>query len=167
MPNSEIAAVEPPRSILVGVELRDADYAVATAAACAYAGVLGAEVILAGVAPLAEPVLTNGAMDMAPPMVAPIAEQEAIDRVARQQLEEAAAGVPDGVACRTVLTWGPLGPALVDVAETEGADLITMPMRRAGPVGHLLHDGADRYVLHHSPVPVLIVPVAHDHPHAA
>lgn len=35
-----------------------------------------------------------------------------------------------------------------------GAELVIVAgMRRAGRTGHLLHDGADRYVLHHSTVP--------------
>lgn len=55
--------------------------------------------------------------------------------------------------------WGSTGPAIVDAARREATDLVVVPMRRATPVGHVLHDGADRYVLHHSDVPVLVVPV--------
>ena len=33
-------------------------------------------------------------------------------------------------------------------------------MLRGGELSHLLRDGEDLYVLHHSPVPVLVVPEA-------
>jgi hypothetical protein len=33
-------------------------------------------------------------------------------------------------------------------------------MRRESQVAHLFHDHADRYVLHHSDVPVLVVPTS-------
>jgi nucleotide-binding universal stress UspA family protein len=51
----------------------------------------------------------------------------------------------------------------VEVAREQRADLVVIPMRRAKELAHLLHDHADRYVLHHSDVPVLVVPTdGHD-----
>ncbi|HEX2085981.1 MAG TPA: universal stress protein [Solirubrobacteraceae bacterium] len=154
MPN-----IETPRSVLVAVELHDRDRGETVTTAAAYAAALGAELILAGVAPIAEPVLTNAAVALGPPSAPPVAEQQVIDRLARERLAELAAHVPDGVPARTVLNWGPLGPAIVATAEMEDAGLVVVPMRREGALGHLLHDGADRYVLHQSRVPVLVVPV--------
>lgn len=147
-----------PKSILVAVPLHDRD-GHALAVATAYAAALGAELILAGVAPIVQPAVNDAYMAFQPPSAPPLAEQQAIDRLARERLAEAAARVPDGIAARTVLNWGSVGTALVEAAEMEGAELIVVPMRHDGALGHLLHDGADRHVLHHSRVPVLVVPV--------
>ena len=160
MSTFDLPSIQPPRSILVGVELHEEDGAAAIATASAYASALGAELILAGVAPIAEPVLSDAVTGLGPPAVAPIAEQQMIDRLAREQLAEAAARIPEAIARRTVLNWGSAGPVLVETAEMESADLIVVPMRHAGALGHLLNDGTDRYVLHHSTVPVLVVPAA-------
>jgi nucleotide-binding universal stress UspA family protein len=46
----------------------------------------------------------------------------------------------------------------VSAVREEDADLIVLPMLRGHELSHLLRDGADRHVLHHSPVPVLVVP---------
>jgi nucleotide-binding universal stress UspA family protein len=40
------------------------------------------------------------------------------------------------------------------------ADLVVLSMRRGSELSHLLNDGTDRHVLHHSDVPVLVVPDA-------
>jgi nucleotide-binding universal stress UspA family protein len=66
--------------------------------------------------------------------------------------------VPDGLHCRTMLTWGPVGPTLVEAAREQNADLVVVPIRRESELAHLVHDHADRYVLHHSDVPVIVVP---------
>jgi nucleotide-binding universal stress UspA family protein len=103
----------PPRCIIVPVTFpRDAREVVGVAAA--FAGALGAELVLAGIAPLAPP---------EPQRYGP----EEIGPIARQREQH--------------------------------ADLIVVPMLREGELRHLLHDHADRHVLHHSDVPVLIVPV--------
>jgi nucleotide-binding universal stress UspA family protein len=162
MTSTDLPSIQPPRSILVGVVLHDEDSGAAIATASAYAAALGAELILAGVAPIAEPVRADVVTGLGPPALAPIAEQQTLDRLAREQLADAAARVPEHVASRTVLNWGPVGTVLVETAETESADLIVVPMRHAGALGHILNDGTDRYVLHHSSVPVLVVPAQHE-----
>ena len=54
----------------------------------------------------------------------------------------------------------PAGPAIIRAVDEVDADLVVVPMRRGGELSHLLHDGTDRHVLHHSRVPVLVVPTA-------
>jgi hypothetical protein len=66
------------------------------------------------------------------------------------------------VRARTLLTWRPVGAALVAAAGEEGADLVAVPIRREGELTHLFDDHADRYVLHHSAVLVLVVPTNPD-----
>jgi nucleotide-binding universal stress UspA family protein len=56
------------------------------------------------------------------------------------------------------MTWEPAGPGLVEAAQEAHAELIVVPMRRGSALGHALHDIADRHVLHHGGVPVLVVP---------
>ena len=148
-----------PRSVLVGVHLDERNDVATVETAAAYAEKLGAELVLAGVAPIAEPVLTDAYMALDGPSAPPLHQQQMIDRLARERLEEAASAVPEAVAARTVLNWGTPGLVLVETAAREGAELIVVPMRHEGALGHLLHDGDDRYVLHHSDVPVLVVPV--------
>jgi hypothetical protein len=115
-----------PRSLLVAVDLYDNSATAAiVAVAGALAAALGAEVILAGVAPLAP-----------------------IDALTHSQVTEAARSLPADVRHRTLLRWGEPGPVIVDAARQEAVDLIVVSMRPA-----------DRYVLHHSEVPVLAVPV--------
>jgi nucleotide-binding universal stress UspA family protein len=56
-----------------------------------------------------------------------------------------------------------VGSALVAAAREQDADLIVVPIHRESELAHIVHDHADRYVLHHSDVPVLVVPTgAHD-----
>ena len=85
--------------------------------------------------------------------------QAALDGRTLTGAAEQTSRLPDTVRHRTVLCWAPIGPAIVDAAAHEAADLVVVPMRRAGALGHLLHDGSDWYVLRHCAVPVLVVPV--------
>jgi hypothetical protein len=54
--------------------------------------------------------------------------------------------------------WGHTGAAVVDALEEGGYDLVVVPSRRKSALGQLVHDDAVREILHHSPVPVLVVP---------
>jgi nucleotide-binding universal stress UspA family protein len=146
----------PPRRILVPVD-DEAQGCPALAGAEALAAALGAELLLLGVNPL--PVTA----DTAPPSAVltsadPDVAQDAAERMTRERVAEAQQRVPSGVPSRAVFGWGPPGAAIIDVACEEQADLIVVPMTRGGALSHLLHDGADRHVLHESGVPVLVVP---------
>jgi Universal stress protein family len=121
-----------PRAVLVAVELNDISAAAATVAAAGLlADALGAEVILAGFAPLVQPV--------------------ASDAPATSLLTGTADCLPAGVVRRTMLRWGATGPAIVEAARQEQVDLVVVSTR----------SGADHYLVHHTEVPVLVVPAEH------
>jgi nucleotide-binding universal stress UspA family protein len=152
----EAESASTPRRILVPVD-GEARGCPALARAEALAGALGAELLLLGVNTVPLPA------DTVPPSAVltsadPDAEHDAMERMTRERVAEAQDRVPSGVHSRAVFGWGPAGAAIVDVAREEGADLIVVPMTRGGALSHLLHDGADRHVLHDSGVPVLVVP---------
>jgi nucleotide-binding universal stress UspA family protein len=147
-----------PVRILVAAVPHEDDRAVVDYAG-ALAGSLGAALILVAVAavmPVETPAMSGfEAIDLETQHE----EQALVDRMARERLGELASTLPPGVATEPVLTWGPLGPATVEAARDHGADLVVVAMRvRDHELGHVLHDHADRHVLHHCPVPVLVVP---------
>jgi nucleotide-binding universal stress UspA family protein len=78
------------------------------------------------------------------------AETEATLRTAAQQ-------VPDQVSLSTVLSREPVRHALIDQIEEGAHDLVVMGSRGRGAVRSVLLGSVSHYVLHHSPVPVLIV----------
>jgi nucleotide-binding universal stress UspA family protein len=120
---------------------------------------LGAELILVAIAPIV-PVRPTTTYASDPfDLEAAREQQEIVDRLAREQLDGLASTLAHGLPREAVLTWGPPGPATVDAAREHDADLVVVPMRaREHELGHVLHDRADRYVLHHCDVPVLVVP---------
>lgn len=146
-----------PRSIIVPVGLGpDSNQLVSLAAAVAVG--IHAELILAGIAPLAAlPRTTAQAGDLT--LLADDADQRLIDLLVRERLDEVSAGLPEGVQARTLLTWGSLPVALTAAAKEERAELIVVGMRRGHGISARLHEHADGYVLHHSTVPVLVVPI--------
>lgn len=130
----------------------ESDDAVERAAALAAA--LDGELLLLGVVPL--PAL--GPLVL-PPEPGGMQDRDAPeDRRAMQRLTRTQARVAAGVPSRTYLRWGPAGPAIVDAARQESADLVVLPREPGGAVAHVLHDAADRHVVQHSTVPVLVVP---------
>jgi nucleotide-binding universal stress UspA family protein len=78
------------------------------------------------------------------------AEAEAILRSAAQQ-------VPDQVSLSTVLSSETVRHALIHQLETGAHDLVVMGSRGRGAVRSVLLGSVSHYVLHHSPIPVLIV----------
>ena len=147
-----------PRRILVATRAQDDDRAVVRYAgelACS----LGAELIIVAVAGIV-PIGTTAVRAFAPFGVeAQLEEQDFVDRLARTHLDELASTLPAGVSSESVLTWGAPGQATVQAAHEHDADLVVVPMRsRVHDLAHALHDHADRYVLHHCDVPVLVVP---------
>ena len=77
-------------------------------------------------------------------------EAEAILRRAREE-------VPDDVSVTAVLAERPIRAALIRQIEQGGHDLVVMGSRGRGAVRAALLGSVSHYVLHHSPVPVLIV----------
>jgi nucleotide-binding universal stress UspA family protein len=145
-----------PHTIITPVTFAEDSYE-AVAVAASLAAALGSELVLAGIAPAAvpEPLLDTPDIVL---LAQQMQDQQLLDRLVAERLEELARALPPGVRTRTLLTSGPVGPALVAAAREQRADLIVVPIHRETELAHLVHDHADRYVLHHSDVPVLVVP---------
>jgi nucleotide-binding universal stress UspA family protein len=75
------------------------------------------------------------------------------ERVLRKAVER----VPQDVSVQTVMSTDPVEPALIDQIEAGHHDLVVMGSRGRGAVRSALLGSVSHYVLHHSPVPVLIV----------
>ncbi len=71
-------------------------------------------------------------------------------------LRAAVRRVPDGVSVSTVQSSEPVRPALIHQIKTGHHDLVVMGSRGRGAVRSVLLGSVSHYVLHHSPVPVLI-----------
>ena len=65
--------------------------------------------------------------------------------------------VPEHVSVTTVLSNEPVRQALIAQIETGYHDLVVMGSRGLGALRSVLLGSVSQYVLHHSPVPVLIV----------
>src|SRR4051794_14424075 len=78
------------------------------------------------------------------------AQAEAILRRARDR-------VPEHMSVTTVLSTDRVEPALIRQIKTGHHDLVVMGSRGRGAVRSALLGSVSHYVLHHSPVPVLIV----------
>jgi nucleotide-binding universal stress UspA family protein len=144
-----------PRRIIAPVAFAETFHE-AVDVATSLAAALAAELVLVGIEPAA-PELLFDSPDVER-LTRQVEHQQLQDRLVTERLDELAATMPRAVRVRTLRTSGPAGPALVAAARECRADLIVVPMRRESEVSHLVHDHADRYVLHHSAVPVLVVP---------
>jgi nucleotide-binding universal stress UspA family protein len=76
---------------------------------------------------------------------------------AEATLRHATERVPGEVPATTVLTGQPISSALIQQIENGGHDLVVMGSRGRGAVRSALLGSVSHFVLHHSPVPVLIV----------
>ena len=72
-------------------------------------------------------------------------------------LRQARSRVPDDLPVSTVLTTEPIQTALIHQITDGHHDLVVMGSRGRGTVRSALLGSVSHYVLHHSPVPVLIV----------
>jgi len=126
----------PPRSIVVPITLA-ADSAQLLEVAAPLAGALGAELTLVGIAPVvpAAPAVAQAGESVG---LAPHAEQRLLDLLVQERLDDLSGRLPAAARARTVLTWGPPGPALIAVAREQQAELIVVPMRRDSVLGHAL-----------------------------
>jgi nucleotide-binding universal stress UspA family protein len=78
------------------------------------------------------------------------AETETVLRTAAQR-------VPDRVSLSTVLSSEPVRHALIQQINEGAHDVVVMGSRGRGAVRSVLLGSVSHYVLHHSPIPVLIV----------
>jgi nucleotide-binding universal stress UspA family protein len=98
----------------------------------------------------------------APPTVASfggavaLAVQDA-EAEANQIVGRARDRVPDGLPVKTVLAGQPVGAAVIRQITHGQHDLVMMGSRGRGAVRSALLGSVSHYVLHHSPVPILIV----------
>jgi|SRR5450755_121564 nucleotide-binding universal stress UspA family protein len=72
-------------------------------------------------------------------------------------LRRACDRVPDDLPVTTVLSYHPVQTAVLEQIEAGQHDLVVMGSRGRGAVRSALLGSVSHYVLHHSPVPVLIV----------
>src|SRR5918999_301269 len=115
-------------------------------------------VTLFAVVPPAVPAGDLGPLGPVPEAGPDLTAQEELERLAHERLDEIVARIGDGLDTRTKIGLGPAGPAIVDEIEQGAHDLVVIPTRQEGELGHLVHDHTLRHVLHHSAVPVLVVP---------
>jgi nucleotide-binding universal stress UspA family protein len=79
------------------------------------------------------------------------------EQEAQALLRDAVQRVPEGVSVTSVLSPDPVRTALVRQIEKGEHDLVVMGSRGRGALRSALLGSVSHYVLHHSPVPVLIV----------
>jgi nucleotide-binding universal stress UspA family protein len=72
-------------------------------------------------------------------------------------LRRAAERVPDDISVTTILTEEPIRPAILKRIEEGHHDLVVLGSRGRGAVRSAVLGSVSHHVLHHSPVPVLIV----------
>jgi nucleotide-binding universal stress UspA family protein len=72
-------------------------------------------------------------------------------------LRRARERVPDDLPVTTIFTDEPIRPALIEQIKRGGHDLVAMGSRGRGAIRAALLGSVSQYVLHHTPIPVLIV----------
>jgi nucleotide-binding universal stress UspA family protein len=82
---------------------------------------------------------------------------ETAHRQAEEVIRQARDRVPADLPVTTLLSDQPIRPALCRQIKAGHHDLVVMGSRGRGAVRAVLLGSASHYVLHHSPVPVLIV----------
>ena len=107
-------------------------------------------IFTAVVAPPPSAYLGGGSAVAAQIARAAVTEAEAFLRAASER-------VPDGVSVSTVLSNDPVRPALLRQIASGSHDLVVMGSRGRGALRSALLGSVSHHVLHHSPVPVLIV----------
>jgi nucleotide-binding universal stress UspA family protein len=84
---------------------------------------------------------------------------------AEEVMQRALEQVPEDLPVTTVVTAEPIRPAIIRRLKEGGHDLVVMGSRGRGAVRSAALGSVSHYVLHHSPVPVLIVHADGVHAH--
>lgn len=82
---------------------------------------------------------------------------EDLEGQCKNDLKEAAAMVPAGIAHEELYEVGSPGPVLLNMAEEHGCDLIVMGSRGLGPLKGIFMGSVSSYMVSRSKCPVLIV----------
>jgi nucleotide-binding universal stress UspA family protein len=80
-----------------------------------------------------------------------------LEQESQRILREAADRVPQGIPLTTILSREPIREALLERIDDACHDLVVMGSRGRGTVRAAVLGSVSQHVLHHSPVPVLIV----------
>jgi nucleotide-binding universal stress UspA family protein len=81
----------------------------------------------------------------------------ALFKDAERVLREAADRVPEDISVTTILTEKPIRGAILERIEKANHDVVVMGSRGRGTVRSAVLGSVSHHILHHSPVPVLIV----------
>ncbi len=81
----------------------------------------------------------------------------ALFKDAERVLRAAADRVPDDISVTTILTEKPIRPEILKRIDTGHHDIVIMGSRGRGTVRSAVLGSVSHHILHHSPVPVLIV----------
>lgn len=92
-----------------------------------------------------------------PYLPAPATTQAEVEREAEEIVDKACGSVPDGVPVATVVRSGVAGPEIVDRITDGEHDLVVLGSRGRGAIRSLFLGSVSHYVLHHSPIAVLVV----------
>ncbi len=82
---------------------------------------------------------------------------EDLEEQCKDDLKEAAAMIPEGVAHEELYEVGSPGPVLLNMAEEKGCDLVVMGSRGLGPLKGIFMGSVSSYMVSRSKCPVLIV----------
>jgi nucleotide-binding universal stress UspA family protein len=135
------------RRIVLATDLSSASEG-ATDHALQLARDLGAELLIVSVIDPSSPL--GG-----PPSLARMDQRRAARELAAQAI--VVRGRRGGVNIHFLVWEGEPGPAIVDAATSEGADLIVVGTHGRGRVGRLVLGSVSDHVVRHAPCPVLIV----------
>jgi len=87
----------------------------------------------------------------------PVTTRAEVEREAEEIVDRACGSVPDGVPVATVVRSGVAGPEIVGRIGDAGHDLVVLGSRGRGAIRSLFLGSVSHYVLHHSPIAVLVV----------
>ena len=89
--------------------------------------------------------------------VSPQRMAEQMEREAEHRLRQVAAGLPQNLSVTTILRHGDPAEEILRLVKEQPVDLIVMGARGRGRVSGALLGSVSSAVLHHSPVPVVVL----------